>query len=318
MGNKVELALGVLNGLVGDYLARTGNGLATELQILHRPGESEQLAFTARAATSRIAVLVHGSSCTETSWVMPDGSDYGALLARDLGYTPMYVRYNSGLAIADSGAALAHRLQAVAVAYPVPITEILLLGHSMGGLVLRSACHVAKLDGLAWLRHVRRAIYLGTPHLGAPLERLGRVVAKALTALGSPYTRLAADIGNLRSAGIRDLGDADLRHEDRASQVGSGLSTRNPRHPVPLLEEIEHHLIAAALISRPWRVALILGDALVPVASATFGHCTDAETLAFLPGHVRLFSGLGHIRLTCSPEVYAQIRTWCREEATAR
>ena len=32
MGKKLELALGILNGTIGDYLAQTGNGLATPMR----------------------------------------------------------------------------------------------------------------------------------------------------------------------------------------------------------------------------------------------------------------------------------------------
>lgn len=317
MGTHVEVALGILNGVIGDYLERTGNGLATEMQLVQR-GRPLPMARTALAraypdATPRVVVLLHGSSCTELSWQMPDGTDYGALLARDLGYTPLYVRYNSGLAIADSGEALARLLETLVAEYPVPVDELLLIGHSMGGLVIRSACHVAKRQGLGWTGRVRRAIYVGTPHLGAPLERIGRVVAKILTAVDDPYTRLAADLGNLRSAGIRDLGDADLTHEDRARQCAT-LSLRDARHPVPLLPEIQHFLIAGSFSTDP-RIALLFGDALVPVASATFGHCTDAATLGLPPSHIRFFAGVSHMRLPRSPEVYAQIRTWCEETA---
>src|SRR5262249_14992739 len=163
--------------------------------------------------SSRVAVLVHGLMCTESVWRFPDGTDYGTRLAADLGFTPLYVRYNSGRSIADSGASLARLLTALVEAYPCPIEEIAFIGDNMGGLVVRSACHAATMEQHRWLDLVRRAIYVGTPHLGAPLERLGRVVTSVLGAIDDPYTRLIAEVAELRSDGVKDLGDADLRHE---------------------------------------------------------------------------------------------------------
>jgi triacylglycerol lipase len=317
MSSKLDFALAVLNGAVGDYLARTGNGLATEMTWV-RGGRSyrldrEALARELPAARPRLAILVHGLMCTETVWRAPDGSDYGALLDRDFGFEPLHVRYNTGLAVAENGARLATMLEALVDAYPVPVEEILLLGYSMGGLVVRSACHVAGLEGQRWLPLARRAIYVGTPHLGAPLERVGRTVAKALRAVGDPYARLVADLGDLRSDGVKDLGDADLRHEDRARPAGFGL--RDARHPVPLLPSMRHYLVAGALWRDPW-LAGLFGDAVVSLASATDGAYRSRETTAFPPGHVAIVQGLDHVNLPRCPEVYEQIRAWCSEEVS--
>jgi pimeloyl-ACP methyl ester carboxylesterase len=310
MGRRLDAALAILNGLIGDHLAARGNGLAIEME-LYRRGRPlaltrEALARAYPAAGGRVVVLVHGLMCTEAIWELPDGSDYGALLARDLGYTPLYVRYNSGRAISDNGAALARLLASLAAAYPAPLEELLLVGHSMGGLVVRGACHLASREGLAWLPRVRRAIYVGTPHLGAPLERLGRAAAEALRAIGDPYTRLAADLGDLRSAGVRDLGDAAVCPEERAP----GGSRRPAQLPPP----IRHYLIAGALSRHP-RLAARLGDAMVPLASATNGACVCAATMALPPPHVRILHGVAHVSLARRPEVYEHIRAWCEEAA---
>lgn len=309
MGQKLDHTLALLNGLVGDYLSRTDNGLATEMGCYHA-GQPLALERTALArahpdATPRIALLAHGVMCSERAWSFPDGSDYGSLLARDLGYTPIYLRYNSGRAIADSGADLAALLERLLVAYPCAVEEILPIGYSMGGLVIRSACHVAAMRGDAWLARVRRAIYVGTPHLGTPAERVGTVVARVLQAIDDPYTRLIADIGNLRSAGVKDLGHADLRHEDR----GLAAALRDPRHPVPLLPQIDHFLIAGSLAVDP-RLAPLFGDAVVPIGSATYAARAGGEPV--LPAErVKVLPGLGHLALAHHADVYAQIKRWC-------
>jgi hypothetical protein len=317
LGAKLDTALAILNGVVGDHLVRTRNALATEFACIHLGAplamERAALARALPSATPRVAILVHGLMSTESIWKLPDGSDYGTLLARDLGFTPLAIRYNSGRAIAENGEALGQFLEALVHAYPVPIQAILLVGFSMGGLVIRSACHAGKLAGAGWLSLVDRAIYLGTPHRGAPFERAGRVLAHVLRSVPDPYTRLIADIGDLRSDGIKDLGDADLRLEDRAlTRLSSRFSLRDPRHPVPLLPEIRHYLAAGALASDP-HLALWFGDSIVPVPSATADLCVDMARLALPPERVKIFAGFSHLRLAHDPAVYAQIRAWCEE-----
>ena len=315
MGKKLELAIAVLNGAVGDHLARTGNGLATPMTCVVAgeplPLERGALAAAYPAASPRVVLLVHGLMCTEDVWTHEDGSDYGSLLARDHGLTPLYLRYNSGLPITDNGVALDALLERLVREYPVPIEEIVPIGFSMGGLVIRSACHVASVSPTPsrWLGLVQRALYVGTPHRGAPMERAGRVMNRILRAIPDPYTRLVAELADLRSDGIKDLGDADLRHEDRARRLPR-FSLRDPRHPVPLLPQIQHFLVAGALSTDP-RLAAIFGDSIVPLGSATDGSCTDAATFALPPSHIRIVSGASHMALAHDGAVYEHLRGWC-------
>ncbi len=295
MGRRLDLALSILNGAVGQYLAQTDNGLATPtaLYASGHPLVLEPSSLRAQLPTAgrSLVVLVHGLMATERSWAFPDDSDYGTMLERDVGLTPLYVRYNTGRAISDNGSALASLLEQLFVAYPQPVEEIVLVGHSMGGLVIRSACHVASEAGHAWLTKVRRAIYVGTPHVGAPLERVGKVVTKVLASINDPYTRLIADIARFRSDGIKDLGHGDLGLRDAA-------------HPVPLLDGIRHCLIAGSVSEqRLW--TSLFGDAMVSVASATYG--------ARAIDQVHLVLGVGHVALAHHADVYREILAFCRQ-----
>jgi triacylglycerol lipase len=314
MNGKLDRSLAILNGVVGDHLVRRDNPLATKLTFVANglpiATEASVLARAYPSATGRVVLLVHGLMTSERIWRCADGTDYGGRLAADLGFTPLYLRYNSGRAIADNGAELSRLLEQLVHTFPVPIEELLLLGYSMGGLVLRSACHAASMEGHSWLTRVRRAIYVGTPHRGAPLERAGRWVAKLLEVIDDPYTRLIADIANLRSDGLKDLGDAHLRHEDRLAATRVPRLS-DPRHPVPLLASIQHYLIAGTLLREPWLGALF-GDALVPLASATDGACRSPASMLLPPEHVRLIAGLGHLELPRSDLVYTHIHTFCQ------
>lgn len=315
MAKKLDDTLAVLNGLVGDYLARNRNALAIEMAFF-RDGKSLALEGASRqplhaAPTGKLVVLVHGVMCTETVWRMPDGTDYGSRLSSDAGFTPLYVRYNSGLPIAENGVALNALLGRLVEAYPQPIEELLLIGYSMGGLVIRSACHHATEKAAPWLSHVRRVIYVGTPHTGAPAERVGRVVARVLDAIPDPYTKLIAEIGNLRSAGVKDLGDADLRVEDREHQA-LRVSLRDARHPVPLLPQIRHLLIAGSLLDEP-NLSAWFGDSVVPLGSATAKTLRDTADAAIQASDVKVFPGRNHLGLPADLAVYEQIKAWCTE-----
>jgi triacylglycerol lipase len=294
MGRKLEQCIAILNGAVGDHLARSHNGLATEMSLVARG-----VCFPASAVAAhlggppcpRVAIFVHGLMSTETIWAFANGTDYGSRLTEDLGVTAIHVRYNSGRAIPENGEALSLLLEQMLTHYPVPIEELMLLGYSMGGLVVRSACQAARETERRWLEKVRRAIYVGTPHRGAPMERAGRVVARILLATGDPYARLFADIANARSRGVKDLGE------------GASAWT----HPLPLLPSMAHYLAAGSLSGDP-TLSRLFGDAIVPVASATDGHHAQARALP--ADHVRVFPGLSHIDIAHDEAVYAQIRTW--------
>lgn len=309
MGKALDETLAILNGVVGDYLQRKGNGLATEMAC-YRDGkpvtlDTQGILRAYPKPSARVAVLLHGIACTENIFRQQDGSDYGTQLERDFGFTPFYVRYNSGRPIADNGESFASLLGQLVSSYPVPIEEILLVGYSMGGLVVRSACHFGSEREASWLPRIKRVFYVGTPHLGAPTERLGRVVARVLGAIDDPYTQLIADLANLRSAGVKDLGNADLRTEDRAGQ-SRRLSLGDTAHPVPLLPSIRHYLIAGSLTDTKL-LDTWFGDAMVPVRSGTM------HNVALPQERVKVVPNTSHVTIAQSPAVYAQLKTWCEE-----
>lgn len=310
MGRFLEFAIAALNGAVGDYLVRTGNGLATSMMLAHEdrelPLDRASLRRARPEATGKIVVLLHGLMCTEAIWSFRGGDDYGQLLAKELGYTPWYVRYNTGLPIPDNGRSFARLLSELVANHPVPVEEILLLGYSMGGLVARAGCHVAAEEGLAWLPLVKKAIYVGTPHRGAPLERYARFAQTIVSKIDDPYARLVVDIASMRSAGVKDLGDADLRPEDRAATTGR-FSLRDRHHPVPLLPSIEHYLIAGTLSPDPF-TASFFGDAIVPVPSSTNGASRRAEPEAFPPDHVVILPGKDHLSIAQDAQVWEAVR----------
>jgi len=184
-----EAVLAALNGVLGDHLQDRANPLAIPMRLRRdgKPLEPTRKGLQAAVpdASGKILALAHGLCMNDLEW-RRKGHDHGVALATDAGFTPVYLHYNSGLHVSSNGRAFAAQLEKLLHAWPVPVEELVILAHSMGGLVTRSACHHGALAGHRWLRHLRKIIFLGTPHLGAPLERGGNWIDVILGA--SPYT----------------------------------------------------------------------------------------------------------------------------------
>ncbi len=295
-----DAVIAALNGVYGDYLARTGNPLATEMSLRHRQGPAEtcdaqDLIRAGKAPSAdKLLVLAHGLCMNDRQWTR-EGHDHGAALAAELGYLPLYLRYNSGLHIAENGEQFAAHLERLIADWPVPVRDLSIIGHSMGGLVARSACFFAGRRDHTWLKSLRRMVFLGTPHLGAPLERGGRWLDMILET--SPYSRPIARLGKARSAGIRDLGRGAIAPE------GEG--------DVPLPAGVECYAVAATLAARTSPIVdRLLGDGLVPLNSALGRRKDGSRALGIPPRRQWIACDTSHFALLSSPDVHARLRAW--------
>lgn len=306
-----EALVAALNGVVGDHLAATKNPLAIPMQ-LRRNGkalvlERGSLARAIPDATSRCLVLLHGSCMSDRGWSSA-GEDYGARLARDGGYTPLYLNYNSGLHVSVNGRAFSEILEVLAREWPTHLSELVLVGHSMGGLVIRSACHYGAAAEHHWPRLLTKIVFLGTPHSGAPLERVGN---EAHAMLGvTPYTSPLSHLARLRGAGVTDLRHGSIVDEDWNGRDRFERSREQPRF-VPLPEGVDCFAIAAA--ASPWSenpVGALVGDGLVPLDSA-LGRGTDPRPSLDVPTSRQWVGrGIGHVDLLGHPEVYEVLKRW--------
>ena len=297
-----DAVLAVLNGVLGDHLAATANPLATPMTLRHRGQalllQPAALGAALPAASGRVLVLLHGLCMNNHHWLR-NGHDHGAALAKAAGYTPLYLHYNSGLSIQANGAAFALQMQALLAAWPQPLERVVLLGHSMGGLVVRSALHQGAVNHQAWVHEVDDAVFLGTPHMGAPLERAGHWVDLTLGA--APYAAPLARLGGMRSAGI-----TDLRH----GNLLGGPPNTLPVH-VPLPTQPRCYAVAGTTGSRERDLKdRLLGDGLVPLGSALGRHADAARCLNFEPGRQLQLLQTNHLALLSSPEVAATLLRW--------
>ena len=295
-----------LNGAFGDHLAKSHNRLAIRMAIQAHGAaialDADSLRGAFPEAGKRLCVFIHGLSCDEHGWdpghdATDSETHFGRQLSAEFACTAVYLRYNSGLPIADNGAQLAALLEQLVAVWPQPASEMLIIGHSMGGLIALAACEQAAAEAMRWPHSTRMVICLGSPHLGSPVERLGHLTTSALN-----LSKVTAPLGTI--AGARSQGIKDLR-------AGPGAARSDPAH-----DHIAFRFLGASLaedIENPGGefsgdffgklFGKFVGDGLVTLDSATT-HAIDGDVQSARIGK------LNHMGLLTDVRVYQQIREW--------
>jgi hypothetical protein len=318
-----EALLAALNGVLGDHLAARNNPLAIPMQ-LRRDGQAIDPRAIGRAlprARPRLLVLAHGLCMNDLQWRRGE-HDHGAAIERDLGLFPIYLRYNSGLHISENGRAFSDLLETtlkeIESECSLPV-ELFMVGHSMGGLVCRSACHYGEAAGYEWLERLRKMVFLGSPHHGSPWEKGGNLVdfMLATNAYSAPFARL----GKMRSSGITDLRhgnvlEADWRDRDRFALSGDHGDHGDHRTPAPLPRGVACYAMAGALRTKTGKLGeALIGDGLVRVNSALGRHPNPRLDLAIPEQHQWMGRDISHAGLLDHPDAYATLRKWLAAEA---
>jgi pimeloyl-ACP methyl ester carboxylesterase len=229
--------------------------------------------------------MLHGLGETERCWRAGDNQKLIDGLGED-GFSVLRLRYNTGRAVSDNGSDLADLIEAVRLAWPVPIDDIALIGHSMGGLVARSAVTAGRDSGHDWIDMTRQIVTIATPHLGSPIEKAVQFVSDGL-GLFKESRPLSAFLEQ-RSAGIKNLregvDDADKSTDAIKYHVVAGAVTTEPTHPLGIL----------------------VGDLVVGVGSATGkGRQFQVDS-----SDVLVVGGRNHAGLIHDPQVISQTRRW--------
>ena len=313
-GPQRDLVQAAVNGVLGDYLEATHNPLAWPLTLRHNhhtlptddpAGLAEVLTTAGTTASAHVLLLVHGSCMNDRQW-QRNGHSHPDVLAEALHATPVFVRYNSGLHVSDNGAKLAAALEALLDAWPVPIEQITVLCHSMGGLVMRSAVHASEQAALRWRSHLRAIAFLGTPHHGAPLERGGNWIDVMLGV--SNYSAPLAQLGQIRSAGVTDLRYGFVLPEHWVGRDRFEMDDDH-RGPLPLPTNVPCFAVAGRMTDGA--VADFAGDGLVPTHSALGEHPSRPElSLDFPTARCLRVPGANHLDLLDSPMVAAALKDW--------
>lgn len=311
-----EAVLAALNGVLGDQLEQHHNPLATPMTLRYQGRALNLNALPAMPdATGKVLLLIHGLCMNDLQWTpgapAPDGkavADIAETLATERGYTPVYLRYNTGRHTSQNGRELAAMLEQLLARWPVPLEDLTVVVHSMGGLVIRSAVHTAQQESLRWPQQLKNIVFLGTPHHGAPLERAGNWIDVVLGA--TPFSKPFAKLGQLRSSGITDL---RYGHVLDADWVGQDRFKRKPdsRQPLPLPDGVGCYTVAATTAAKRSPLAeRVIGDGLVPLPSALGQHTEPQHQLAFAKTNQAIVYRTNHMALLHSPEVARQVVQW--------
>jgi len=307
-----EAVMAALNGVMGDRLVATNNQFATPMTLRY---QGNALTWDdpppMPAATGKVLLLIHGLCMNDLQWQTKQDEtvhDHGEALATALGYTPVYLRYNSGLHTSVNGRELSAQLEQLAAHWPVPIKELTIVAHSMGGLLARSAVHYARRDDLRWPDHLKNIIFLGTPHHGAPLEKAGNWLDVIIgsTPYSAPFTRLV----QLRSAGITDLRHGHVLDEDW-QDLDRFERKPDSREAVPLPVGVACYTVAATTAAKRSLLAdRLIGDGLVPLRSALGQHDNAEQYLAFDKGSQWIAYHTSHMELLSSQAVNHRVIEW--------
>lgn len=309
-----EAAIAIANGVLGDHLEASGNPLAIRMQMRLRGVplalDTASLAERVPAAGGRLLVQVHGLCMNDLQWRRAS-HDHGSALSEELGMSAVHLHYNTGRHVAHNGEDFARLLESLVDAWPVPVEELTLLCHSMGGLVARSALEQAGIANLAWARLPLRVVFLGTPHHGAPLERAGSWADMLLGV--TPYSAPLVRLGKLRSAGIQDLRHGNLHGPEGYDRDSDGRA--DVRRPMPLPAHVEAYAVAAS--TAPARPVAgsgtgARGDGLVPIASALGQHRRRALDLRIPQSQRWVGYGINHLEMLGSEAVYQRLLRWLR------
>lgn len=315
-----EAVLAALNGVMGDRLAASHSPLALDMGFRWQ-GQAwvpeDGVSASQSPVASHVLLTLHGLCMSDAQWRV-NGHDHGEWLARELGCTRLNLRYNTGLHVSDNGEQLARLLERLVASWPVPLTRLSIVAHSMGGLVARSAHAAGVKAGHRWPAQLKDLVFLGTPHHGSPLERAGHWVDTLLAA--TPFTAPFVRLGKLRSVGITDLRHGNVLPDDWQAQDRQprALGRRaDTRVPLPLPEGVRCFAVAATLAPRRSLLAdRLTGDGLVPLHSALGRHDDPRHRLAFAAGHQHILHSTGHLELLASPAVAHQVLRWLAPAAT--
>jgi PGAP1-like protein len=307
---KLESFIAVLNGVLGDHLVSKNNPLAIQMKFRDKGKvlQTEQIIEKINHSSKKIVIMIHGSCMNDLSWEK-NGHNHGLRLEKDLGLTPFYIHYNSGLHIFENGKKFTNLIETIMSQVDKKV-EITIVAHSMGGLVTQSACFYAKQENHQWINSLKKIVFLGTPHHGSILEKGGNILDFLLNI--SPYSAPIGNLGKIRSCGVTDLRYGNITQEDSQNMERFKL-TSIKKNSIPLPEGIKCYAIGVTTNkSKNKLVENTIGDGLVTLDSALGVHKNPLLNLNFPQSRLWIGYGMNHMDLLDNFLVYETIKSWIK------
>ena len=301
----LHFLVGNLNGVMGNFLFQQQNPLALPMVFYDHYGQRQN-----GDLAGRVVLMTHGLCMNHLTWSHKQFGGIGErLLAHRDNNTMLYLNYNTGRRISSNGRSLAWLLEDLIQRNP-RITSIDLIGHSMGGLVSRSALFYGKQNTHNWINKVGNLVCIGSPHHGAVLERLGFMLQDRLGSM--PILNRVGKLTSIRSDGILDLRYGSVRDDDWEHLDVRIGSMDDVRKPAPIPNRINTYLIAGSIELKPKqsKTLEIIGDYLVSVSSALGEHPNPSHKLKVPESHKAIFYGLNHLEIQYHSSVADQIVRW--------
>lgn len=296
------------------------------------PARPMPLRFAYPDATDRLVVLLHGRGETEEFWYYRSWQHwqrghhgYGEQLRAEHGYTPVWVRYDAALPIPVIASGLSGALAELVRSWPVPVSEVVLIGHDQGGSVLQSCLRSAG----PWGGLVRSTVSLGSPH---PVGQVSSRLVDCLSLSGTHLllARWATRVRQLRlpnpwaaDAGTSSTAPVDATAGSTAgTSVGTTAGTAagtpatgtrwpgpEPRRPAAGTVRRRHLLLTTVPRYPDSLTRLGVHDLLVVPLNRPDG--SDTGRFVGLPERrIMVSGGLTPLDLLNHPAVYQEVASW--------
>lgn len=275
--NKIEgknHLLAILNGLMGDEFEANNDPLAIKMSFRDNNQEVaiEELSslYDFSENGGEINILIHGLMGDEYMWKKEKPSaknKLGDWLKNNVGANVLYLRYNTGLHISENGRELSNLLEELIELYGTEIKQINFIGHSMGGLLIRSAGYYADIQRQGWIRKLKAVFLIGVPNDGSYLAQIAFFVHHVFRKIDISHDDYIARLMDVRSNGIKDLSFAYLIDEDWLDENAEDMD-KHPATKIMPVPHAQYFLIGGVLGKKNKLINSYFGDGLVKSKSA--------------------------------------------------
>lgn len=216
----------------------------------------------------KLVLLIPGLFCDETLWENEaENSNLKIVsLLRELGYYPVFIRFNPGLHISSNGKKLSHLLGGFCKY--LESEKLNVISYSQGGLIFRSALYYEREFNYKWREKIAKVLFISSPDRGSYLEKIGFWIGFLFEISPNLALKIIGMLGNLRSDGIKDLSHGIIREEDwKTSKQVRRYATKSYYGE---LDDIDAYQIYSLFSNKEDWFSVLLGDGIIEKPSLEY------------------------------------------------